>query len=120
MPVYVDPNLPWPILPHWKYGSVSHLYADTPEELHAFALRIGLQRKWCSDITQQETEFLHYDLSPGKRKHAIRCGAVEVPHRHKFSNGYTGTRGRKFSGREGEVPSIPQGEAMAEDRPSFF
>lgn len=83
MPVFVDPPMEWPVLPHWPYGWVSHLYADTPGELHEFAERIGLKRRWCSDHTQPNSRLLHYDLSPNKRRQAVRAGAVEVPHEHK-------------------------------------
>lgn len=84
MSVYVDPNLDWPITRKWPFGSVSHMYADTPEELHAFASRLGLKRWWCSDKTQPNSKLLHYDLSPGKRKQAVAFGALEKEHRHKF------------------------------------
>jgi|ERR1044072_1525400 hypothetical protein len=83
MPVYVDPPLEWPWTPRWPYRSVSHLYADTPEELHDFARSIGLKRVWCSDHTQPDSRLLHYDLSPNKRKQAVRAGAEERPHGHK-------------------------------------
>jgi hypothetical protein len=56
-------------------GRWCHLTASTPEELHAFAARIGLQRRWCSDYTQPRSQ-LHYDLTPGKRAAALRAGAV--------------------------------------------
>lgn len=54
-----------------------HLFTNgDPAELHEFAKRLGLQRRWA------QTEFpewrLHYDLVPSKRAVAIRMGAVEV------------------------------------------
>lgn len=81
--VYVDPNFEWPKSKRWPHGSVSHMYADTPEELHAFAKKIGLRREWCSDHTQPTSALLHYDLNPTRRAVAVRRGAVEVPHEHK-------------------------------------
>jgi hypothetical protein len=83
MPVYVDPNFEWPKTRKWPYGSVSHMYADEPEELHALAAKIGLKRVWCSDRTQPNSRLLHYDLSPKKREAAIQAGAVSVRHSHK-------------------------------------
>lgn len=83
MAVYVDPNLNWPKTEHWPYGSVSHMYADTEQELHDMANRIGLKRSWCSDKTQPGSKLLHYDLSPTKRLAAIRAGAIPKDHRHK-------------------------------------
>ncbi len=51
-----------------------HMWADTDEELHKFARRIGLQRSW---VHLGSGGFLHYDLVPGKRTMAVRAGAVE-------------------------------------------
>lgn len=100
MAVYVDPNLPWPRGRNWFWDSVSHMYADTPEELHAFAARLGLKRRWCSDRTQPGSGMLHYDLSPNKRIQAVAAGAVEVDHRHKFTEGHCQRR-RKDGGESG-------------------
>jgi hypothetical protein len=80
--VYVDPNFDWPKTKRWPFGSVSHMYADKPDELHAFAAKIGLKRIWASDITQPNVFLLHYDLSPAMRAKAVRHGAVEVNHEH--------------------------------------
>lgn len=82
MPVYVDPNFEWPKTKAWPFGSVSHMYADTDEELHALAVKIGLKRVWCSDHTQPDSTLVHYDLSPAKRKQAIANGAIPVDHEH--------------------------------------
>ena len=76
MRVYVDPNLPWPKVAGWRYGSVSHMYADTLPELHALAARIGLKRSWF----QPHPLLPHYDLTPSRRIAAVGCGAVEVTH----------------------------------------
>jgi hypothetical protein len=51
-----------------------HLYADTEAELHAFATRIGLRRKW-AQVSNSGTP--HYDLTPGRRAVAVRAGAME-------------------------------------------
>lgn len=51
-----------------------HLWADTSEELHAIARRIGLKRAWFQD----KPHFAHYDLTPGRRTLALRLGAVEA------------------------------------------
>lgn len=50
-----------------------HMLADTVEELHAMADRIGLKRAWF-----QPKSSPHYDVSQEKRKLAIECGAIEV------------------------------------------
>ena len=47
------------------------------QELHDFAARLGLQRRWF----QQSARNPHYDLAPSKRALAIRLGAKEVTSR---------------------------------------
>lgn len=54
---------------------MSHMTADTVEELHEFAARIGLKRSWAQ--LPPEHWIPHYDVSDGKRLQAIRAGAVE-------------------------------------------
>lgn len=74
MTVYVDEIQRWPTkLRAFKAGSC-HLTADTVEELHAFAARIGLRRAWF-----QNGRVPHYDLTPGRREDAELAGAVFVP-----------------------------------------
>jgi glycine/D-amino acid oxidase-like deaminating enzyme len=48
------------------------MYADTLDELHDLARRVGLKRAWFQDGTLQ-----HYDLTPGRRAAAVAAGAVE-------------------------------------------
>lgn len=50
-----------------------HMVADSLDELHAFAERLGLRREWF-----QATSVPHYDLSLTRRKLALELGAVEV------------------------------------------
>ncbi len=72
--VYVDilrsclPN------PSWKYTKSCHLFADSEEELHAFAKRLNLKRGWYQRVSRLK----HYDLTESKRKRAIKLGAVEA------------------------------------------
>lgn len=66
----------------------SHLFADTPAELHAFAQSIGLLRSWFQDPTKagkpiakpgsRAAENWHYDVTDSKRKLAIARGAQPV------------------------------------------
>ncbi|ASN83392.1 DUF4031 domain-containing protein [Deinococcus ficus] len=53
-----------------------HLTADTLDELHAMAAKIGLKRSWFQ--SSHLLHHCHYDLTPGKRAAAVRAGAVEV------------------------------------------
>ena len=77
MTVRVDELKVWPHARHacFKRGS-AHLTADTLEELHAFAARLGLRRAWF-----QPRSWPHYDLSPAKHVQALALGAVLVPAR---------------------------------------
>lgn len=52
-----------------------HMVADTSEELHAMAQRIGVLRRWCQN---QGTYREHYDIALSKRKLAIVAGAREI------------------------------------------
>jgi hypothetical protein len=51
-----------------------HLFADTLDELLAFADRIGLRRSWF----QRDRSGGHFDLNPTRRRAAVRAGAIEV------------------------------------------
>lgn len=51
-----------------------HMTADTLDELHEMAQRIGLRREWFQDHPVHP----HYDLRPAKRRAAIQQGATEV------------------------------------------
>jgi hypothetical protein len=51
-----------------------HLWADTVDELHAFAANLGLQRSWFQCPPKASWE--HYDISLGVKAKAIVLGAV--------------------------------------------
>lgn len=80
MTVYVDdatipatvPNGPVSHTSTW-----SHLTADTQDELHAFAARLGLRRSYFQD---KPRGLWHYDVTKGKREQALRLGAVPMPY----------------------------------------
>lgn len=73
MSVYVDKLRNW----GWELGPSCHLIADTNDELHEFAARLGLKREWF----QTKTNNPHYDLTAGKRKLAVHLGAIELEDR---------------------------------------
>jgi hypothetical protein len=54
-----------------------HMFTDGDiEELHQFAVRIGMRRTW---FQQKSMSYLsHYDLVPSKRRIAVALGAVEI------------------------------------------
>jgi flavin-dependent dehydrogenase len=70
MAVYVDNMMA-------KFGRMimSHMLADSDEELHAMADRIGVARKWHQ---KAGTYHSHYDIALSKRKLAIHFGAKEI------------------------------------------
>ncbi|MBT2429419.1 DUF4031 domain-containing protein [Streptomyces sp. ISL-112] len=83
MAVYVDEVRDWTLIArarglrhtHW-----CHLTADTEEELHAFAARLGLKRAWFQKKSERDYRW-HYDVTPNKRALAVRLGAQEVDRR---------------------------------------
>lgn len=52
---------------------MSHMAADSLEELHEMAKSIGLREEWF-----QNGPLPHYDLCQSKKRLAIRQGAVRV------------------------------------------
>ncbi len=74
MSVYVDPLFKTGRTRQWPYDRACHLVADTPRELQEFAARLGLKRSWF----QNGSLGGHYDLTPNKRRQAVRLGAVEL------------------------------------------
>jgi len=69
MTVYVD-NF------NAQYGRMimCHMMADSLDELHQMADKIGINRKWF----QNKPRFPHYDIAKSKKALAIQHGAVEV------------------------------------------
>ena len=55
---------------------MSHMIADSLDELHEMAVRIGLRREWF-----QSTSLPHYDVSQSKRMIAVKFGAILVTRR---------------------------------------
>ena len=69
MTVLVDPAV-WP----WRDRRWAHLVSDESyDELHAFAARLGLERRWFQGD--------HYDIPADYREKAIELGAEPVPSR---------------------------------------
>lgn len=52
-----------------------HMIADTPEELHAMADRIGVARRWFQE--PPKASFWHYDIALFKRALAVEAGAID-------------------------------------------
>lgn len=71
MTVYVDDM-------RVPYGRLimCHMIADSDDELHAMADRIGVARRWWQ--SPEKTSGSHYDIALSKRALAIAAGAVEI------------------------------------------
>lgn len=73
MSVYVDDAV-WP----WRGQRWAHLMADSLDELHAFAARLGMPRR----AFQDKASGAHYDVSAEMRAQAIAMGAVPISRHH--------------------------------------
>lgn len=81
MPVFVD-NMRAP------FGRMimCHLFADTDDELHAMAAKIGVARRWHQRPKAQggpgmDASWSHYDIALSKRALAIAAGAIPIEYR---------------------------------------
>lgn len=73
MTVYVDDAVTL-----WRGRRWAHLMADTLDELHAFAERLGMPRR----AFQNKTSGAHYDITADMRELAIELGAVPISRHH--------------------------------------
>jgi hypothetical protein len=71
MSVYVDD-----MRALYRGMTMSHMLADTDEELHAMAAAIGVARRWWQ--SPQKTSGSHYDIAQSKKVLAIAAGAVAI------------------------------------------
>lgn len=71
MAVYVDSH-------NASFGRMimCHMIADTLDELHGMAAKIGMRRDWF-----QHGSFPHYDVCKSRRALAVGFGAIEVDRR---------------------------------------
>lgn len=96
MSVYVDDAFCSDDPDGWgKWTGGGHLQADTLEELHDFARRLGLQRSWFQSKSDRP-DHDHYDLTKNKRRQAIELGAISegiheaVERREKVREAHSG------------------------------
>lgn len=97
MPVYVDDMH---LYPAGQFGrmKMSHLLADTDEELHAMADKIGVARRWHQAPPRHDS---HYDIAMSKRAQALAHGAISITWRQA---GAMNTR-RRVTGQLGDPAS---------------
>lgn len=74
MAVYVD-NMYTTSLGNYKGMKMSHMMADTNQELLEMAEKIKVNKKW---IQYQGTGKEHFDICLSKRQLAVENGAIEV------------------------------------------
>ncbi|MCC7173269.1 MAG: DUF4031 domain-containing protein [Planctomycetes bacterium] len=58
--------------------TMCHMLADTDEELHAMADRVGVARRWHQAPPAHDS---HYDIATSKRRLAVQHGAVPITFR---------------------------------------
>ncbi|HDS1555244.1 DUF4031 domain-containing protein [Stenotrophomonas pavanii] len=68
MAVYVDSEAIF-----WRDKLWCHMAADSLEELHSFARRLGLKRSWF----QENCRYPHYDITMEIRDNALKLGAID-------------------------------------------
>jgi hypothetical protein len=80
MPVFVDTM-------RARFGRMimCHMFADTDEELHAMAAKIGVSRRWhqrppCK-APGMDASWSHYDICMSKKDMARAFGAIEIEYR---------------------------------------
>jgi hypothetical protein len=85
MAVYVDDASIPATVPNGRVRHTSrwsHLFADTQEELHEFAERLGLRRSYFQPGRPRgdgrPSPHWHYDVTTGKRQQAIKLGAQPI------------------------------------------
>lgn len=69
MAVYVDDMYKVP-MGQYRGMRMSHMIADTEEELHTMADSIGVNSRWYQGN--------HYDICLSKRSKAVKLGAIEL------------------------------------------
>lgn len=91
MAVYVDNFY---LTPMSAFGrmKMSHMIADTRQELFEMVDKIGVQRKWIQGFN---TTREHFDVSKGRREAAIKAGAIPVNYRELAEM----TRTRTYEGK---------------------
>lgn len=91
MTVYVDDM-------RAPYGRMimGHMIADTDDELHAMAQRIGIARKWWQ--SPEKTSGSHYDIALSKKAMAVKLGAKEITMRQLAAMNFC----RRHNGELGE------------------
>lgn len=89
MAVYVDDMYRYKI-GEFRGMKMSHLMADTHEELLEMVRKIGVDEKW---IQHAEDKYEHFDICLSKRALAIKEGAIEVYYGVSLGGAYLKRKG---------------------------
>lgn len=82
--IYVDE-----IRNYFSKGDWCHMWTDGDEsELHNFASQLNMHRNWVHRSKGISGEFVHYDLTPSKRKQALAKGAQFKPLKEWIKNNH--------------------------------
>ena len=75
MAVYVD-DMHKTIMGSYRTVQLCHMLADTDDELHAIADKIGMDRRWWQ--SPEKSSGSHYDIDTFRRALAVQRGAIEI------------------------------------------
>lgn len=81
----------------FRHMKMSHMLADSENELHQMAAAVGLRREWF-----QNHGTPHYDLCQSKKQLALAAGAIEVGRREVVAL-IRKLREKSVVARDGEV-----------------
>lgn len=99
MTVYVDDMFLYP-MGRYRRMKMSHIIADTEQELHDIAAKIGVARKWHQGD--------HYDICLEMRIKAVNAGAIEITMRQCAAMSFM----RKITG---SLPSPEKSEKLLKE-----
>jgi hypothetical protein len=66
----------------WRGKLWCHLVADSLDDLHQFAARLGLKRAWFQDMAS----YPHYDVTTSVRERALALGALPARKRQMIAS----------------------------------
>ena len=110
MTVYVDDAVTW-----WRGQRWAHLMADTLDELHAMAARLGMPRR----AFQDKTSGAHYDVDRGTARTGVAAGRGGdlPPHRPRTGpRGDPQRQGASHTSVGGPWPTIPPPDCVDFER----
>lgn len=105
-----------------NYGRLilCHMLADSDQELHEMADKIGVNRKWWQ--SPEKTSGSHYDIALSKKALAIQYGAIEITWRQAGAMNsrrrVTGELGKPEDAEEWLKTYIEEKRKLKEDKSS--